>query len=66
MNEFKMILKIKIATRKSQLALRQVDLVTSALGKNVEATILDIVTSGDKTLKNLLPILVGKDCLSKS
>jgi len=65
MNEFKMILKIKIATRKSQLALRQVDLVTSALGKNVEATILDIVTSGDKNLEKSLADIGGKGLFIK-
>ena len=65
MNEFKMILKIKIATRKSQLALRQVDLVTDALGKNVEATILDIVTSGDKTLEKSLADIGGKGLFIK-
>lgn len=65
MNEFKMILKIKIATRKSQLALRQVDLVTGALGKNVEATILDIVTSGDKTLEKSLADIGGKGLFIK-
>ena len=65
MNEFKMILKIRIATRKSQLALRQVDLVTDALGKNVEATILDIVTSGDKTLEKSLADIGGKGLFIK-
>ena len=65
MNEFKMILKIKIATRKSQLALRQVDLVTDALGKNVEATILDIVTSGDKNLEKSLADIGGKGLFIK-
>ena len=60
-----MILKIKIATRKSQLALRQVDLVTDALGKNVEATILDIVTSGDKTLEKSLADIGGKGLFIK-
>ena len=60
-----MILKIKIATRKSQLALRQVDLVTDALGKNVEATILDIVTSGDKNLEKSLADIGGKGLFIK-
>ena len=60
-----MILKIKIATRKSQLALRQVDLVTDALGRNVEATILDIVTSGDKTLEKSLADIGGKGLFIK-
>jgi hydroxymethylbilane synthase len=60
-----MILKIKIATRKSQLALRQVNLVTDALGKNVEATILDIVTSGDKTLEKSLADIGGKGLFIK-
>jgi hydroxymethylbilane synthase len=65
MNEFKMILKIRIATRKSQLALRQVDLVTGTLGKSVEATILDIVTCGDKTLEKSLADIGGKGLFIK-
>jgi hydroxymethylbilane synthase len=65
MNEFKMILKIRIATRRSQLALRQVDLVTEILGKNVEASILDIVTSGDKTLEKSLADIGGKGLFIK-
>ena len=65
MNEFKMILKIRIATRRSQLALRQVDLVTEILGKNVEASILDIVTSGDKTLEKYLADIGGKGLFIK-
>ena len=65
MNEFKMILKIRIATRRSQLAFRQVDLVTEILGKNVEASILDIVTSGDKTLEKSLADIGGKGLFIK-
>ncbi|MDA1135013.1 MAG: hydroxymethylbilane synthase [Proteobacteria bacterium] len=60
-----MILKIRIATRRSQLALRQVDLVTEILGKNVEASILDIVTSGDKTLEKSLADIGGKGLFIK-
>ncbi|MDA0763682.1 MAG: hydroxymethylbilane synthase [Proteobacteria bacterium] len=60
-----MILKIRIATRRSQLAFRQVDLVTEILGKNVEASILDIVTSGDKTLEKSLADIGGKGLFIK-
>jgi len=65
MIELKMKLKIRIATRKSQLALRQVDMVTQTLGKSVIANILDIVTSGDKTLDKSLADIGGKGLFIK-
>ena len=40
-------------------------MVTDALGKNVEATILDIVTSGDKTLEKSLADIGGKGLFIK-
>ena len=60
-----MKLKIRIATRRSKLALRQVDMVTKILGKNVEARILDIVTSGDKTVDKSLASIGGKGLFIK-
>ena len=60
-----MTLKIRIATRKSLLALRQVDMVKQNLGQNVIVNILDIVTSGDKTLDKSLADIGGKGLFIK-
>ena len=40
-----MTLKIRIATRKSELALRQVDIVKSYFGKDVETETIKVTTS---------------------
>ena len=48
-----MTLKIRIATRKSELALRQVDIVKSYFGEDVETETIKVTTSGDKILINL-------------
>ena len=60
-----MTLKIRIATRKSLLALCQVDMVKQNLGQNVIVNILDIVTSGDKTLDKSLADIGGKGLFIK-
>ena len=60
-----MTLKIRIATRKSLLALRQVDMVKQNLGQNVIVNIIDIVTSGDKTLDKSLADIGGKGLFIK-
>ena len=45
-----MTLKIRIATRKSELALRQVDIVKSYFGEDVKTETIKVTTSGDKIL----------------
>ena len=49
-----MTLKIRIATRKSELALRQVDIVKSYFGEDVETETIKVTTSGDKILNKSL------------
>ena len=60
-----MKLKIKIASRKSKLALCQVDIVNKALGKNVTISVIDILTSGDKILDKSLSEIGGKGLFIK-
>ena len=60
-----MKLKIKIASRKSKLALCQVDIVKKALGKNVTISVIDILTSGDKILDKSLSEIGGKGLFIK-
>ena len=60
-----MTLKIRIATRKSELALRQVDIVKSYFGKNVETETIKVTTSGDKILNKSLSDIGGKGLFIK-
>ena len=55
-----MTLKIRIATRKSELALRQVDIVKSYFGEDVETETIKVTTSGDKILNKSLSDIGGK------
>lgn len=55
--------KLRIGTRKSPLALKQVDLVMAALG--IEAEVVPIVTSGDKFLDDKLQDVGGKGLFTK-
>ena len=55
-----MKLKIRIATRKSKLALRQVDIVRSYFGEVVETETIKVTTSGDKILNKSLSDIGGK------
>ena len=60
-----MTLKIRIATRKSRLALRQVEIVKTYLRKEVQAEIVEIITSADKILNKSLSDLGGKGLFIK-
>ena len=60
-----MTLKIRIATRKSELALRQVDIVKSYFGEDVETEIIKVITSGDKILNKPLSDIGGKGLFIK-
>ena len=60
-----MTLKIRIATRKSELALRQVDIVKNFFGKDVETETIKVTTSGDKFLNKSLSDIGGKGLFIK-
>ena len=60
-----MTLKIRIATRKSRLALRQVEIVKTYLRKEIQAEIVEIITSADKILNKSLSDLGGKGLFIK-
>lgn len=60
-----MTLKIRIATRKSELALRQVDIVKSYFGEDVETETIKVTTSGDKILNKSLSDIGGKGLFIK-
>ena len=60
-----MKLKIRIATRKSELALRQVDIVKSFFGEDVETETIKVTTSGDKILNKSLSNIGGKGLFIK-
>ena len=61
-----MTLKIRIATRKSELALRQVDIVKSYFGEDVEIETIKVTTSGDKIsfFELTTPIAVSSQLVS--
>ena len=60
-----MTLKIRIATRNSKLALRQVDIVRSYFGEVFETEIIKVTTSGDKILDKPLSDIGGKGLFIK-
>ena len=60
-----MTLKIRIATRKSELALRQVDIVRSYFGEVVETETIKVTTAGDKILNKSLSDIGGKGLFIK-
>ena len=60
-----MSLKIRIATRKSRLALRQVEIVKTFLGKEIQTETVEVITSADKILNKSLSDLGGKGLFIK-
>ena len=60
-----MTLKIRIATRKSELALQQVDIVKSYFGEDIETETIKVTTSGDKILNQSLSDIGGKGLFIK-
>ena len=60
-----MTLKIRIATRKSKLALRQVDIVKSYFGEDVKTETIKVTTSGDNILNKTLSDIGGKGLFIK-
>ena len=57
--------KIKVATRRSKLALKQVEIISKNLKKFFEIEIIQITTSGDRFLKNPLSDIGGKGLFIK-
>ena len=60
-----MTLRIRIASRKSNLAIRQVEILKEHLSKDIEINIIEVVTSGDKTLDKSLADIGGKGLFIK-
>ena len=60
-----MKLKIRIATRKSKLALCQVEILKSYFDLGVETEILEVITSGDQILNKPLSEIGGKGLFIK-
>ena len=60
-----MSLKIRIATRKSRLALRQVEILKTYLGKEIQTETVEVITSADKILNKSLSDLGGKGLFIK-
>ena len=60
-----MKLKIRIATRKSKLALCQVEILKSYFDLGIETKILEVITSGDQILNKSLSEIGGKGLFIK-
>ena len=60
-----MTFKIRIATRRSKLALRQVEIVKSFLGQEVQTDVVEVITSADKILDKSLSDIGGKGLFIK-
>lgn len=60
-----MTFKIRIATRRSKLALRQVEIVKSFFGQEVQTDIVEVITSADKILDKSLFDIGGKGLFIK-
>ncbi len=60
-----MKLKIRIATRKSKLALCQVEILKSNFDLGIETEILEVITSGDQILNKSLSEIGGKGLFIK-
>ena len=60
-----MKLKIRIATRKSKLALCQVEILKSYFDLGIETEILEVITSGDQILNKSLSEIGGKGVFIK-
>ena len=60
-----MKLKIRIASRKSKLALRQVEILKTYFDFGIETEILEVITSGDQILNKSLSEIGGKGLFIK-
>ena len=60
-----MTFKIRIATRRSRLALRQVEIVKSYLVQEVQTETVEVITPADKILNKSLSDLGGKGLFIK-
>ena len=60
-----MSLRIRIATRKSRLALRQVEILKTYLGQEIQTETIEVITSADKILNKSLSDLGGKGLFIK-
>ena len=60
-----MKLKIRIASRKSKLALRQVEILKGYFDLGIETEILEVITSGDQILNKSLSEIGGKGLFIK-
>jgi hydroxymethylbilane synthase len=60
-----MTLRIRIASRKSNLAIRQVEILKEHLSKDIDINIIEVVTSGDKILDKSLADIGGKGLFIK-
>ena len=60
-----MTFKIRIATRRSKLALRQVEIVKSFFGQEVQTDVVEVITSADKILDKSLSDIGGKGLFIK-
>jgi len=60
-----MTFKIRIATRRSKLALRQVEIVKGFFGQEVQTDIVEVITSADKILDKSLSDIGGKGLFIK-
>ena len=60
-----MSLRIRIATRKSRLALRQVEILKTYLGQEIQTETVEVITSADKILNKSLSDLGGKGLFIK-
>ena len=60
-----MSLKIRKSTRKSRLSLRQVEIVKTFLGKEIQTETVEVITSADKILNKSLSDLGGKGLFIK-
>ena len=60
-----MTLRIRIASRRSNLALRQVEILTECFTDDIQTHIVEVITSGDKTLDRSLADIGGKGLFIK-
>ncbi len=60
-----MALRIRIASRKSNLALRQVEILKECFTEDIETHIVEVITSGDQVLDRSLADIGGKGLFIK-
>ena len=60
-----MTLRIRIASRRSNLALRQVEILKERFTDDIETHIVEVITSGDKVLDRSLADIGGKGLFTK-